>query len=32
MSIELNDWTSKHGEVADGAFLDELRALMKFSS
>jgi hypothetical protein len=32
ISTELNDWSSKHGEVANGAFLDELRALLKFSS
>jgi hypothetical protein len=32
MSTELNDWSTKHGEVANGVFLDELKALLKFSS
>ena len=32
MSTELNDWTTKHAETANGAFLDELRALLRFSS
>ena len=32
MSTELNDWTTRHGETANGAFLDELRALLRFSS
>lgn len=32
LSIELGDWTNKHGSVARAVFLDELRALMKFSS
>jgi len=32
MSTELNDWTMKHGDVANAAFLDELKALLKFSS
>jgi len=32
MSTELADWSIRHGAVANGAFLDELRALLKFSS
>jgi hypothetical protein len=32
MALELGDWSNKHGVVARAAFLDELRALLKFSS
>jgi hypothetical protein len=32
VAIELGDWSNKHGVVARAAFLDELRALLKFSS
>jgi hypothetical protein len=32
MSTVLNEWSNKHSEVGSGAFVDELRALLKFSS
>src|SRR5204863_8789892 len=32
LSLELGDWSNKHGAVARATFLDELRALLKFSS
>ena len=32
MSTELGDWSNKHDAVPNGVFLDELRALLKFSS
>jgi len=32
MSSVLNEWSNKHAETADVAFIDELRALLKFSS
>ena len=31
-ALELGDWSNKHGLMARAAFLDELRALLKFSS
>ena len=32
MSTELGDWSNKHDAVPNASFLDELRALLKFSS
>jgi len=32
MSSVLNEWSNKHAETGDVAFIDELRALLKFSS
>jgi hypothetical protein len=32
MSTGLADWSTTHGAVADAPFLDELRALLRFSS
>ena len=32
LSLELGDWSNRHGAVARAAFLDEVRALLKFSS
>jgi len=31
-SIDLGDWSNKHGVLARAAFFDEVRALLKFSS
>jgi len=32
LSVELGDWSKKHGAMARPAFFDEVRALLKFSS